>query len=164
MAVTTQQSTQTANAAAGNFGLTFLNPAENVAKVRVARIDFTQSGAGDIGSTVDLCRLPPGKVRLLGDLSLIAISAFGTSRTLAIGWTAYTDDGGAAVVAATAGLNAATSVASAANLQVGTAAVLGGDQTKLFTSSGGVLLQAVVAGGTIPDGATITGYVTYAKD
>lgn len=165
MAVTTQQSTQTANAAAGVYGTTFLNPAENVAKVRIARIDFTQVVAGDIGSTVDLCKLPAGKLRLLGDMSLIAVSAFGSSRTLAIGWTAYTGaDGTTSNSATPAGLNAATSVASATALQVGSAAVLGNDQTKLFDSASGVLIQAIVAGGTIPDGATITGYVAYAKD
>jgi hypothetical protein len=165
MAVTTQQSTQTANAAAGVYGTTFLNPAEQHAKVRIARIDFTQSGAGDVGSTVDLCRLPAGKVRLLGDMSLVAVSAWGTARTLAIGWTAYTGaDGSTANAATPAGLTAATSVASAVKLVVGTAAVLGNDQTKLFDSAGGVLIQAIVAGDTIPDGATITGYVAYAKD
>jgi hypothetical protein len=164
MAVTTQQSTQTANAAAGVYGTSFLNPAEDSAKVRVKRFDFTQSGVGDIGSTIDLVRLPPGKLRLLGDLSICAVSALGSSRTLAIGWTAYTGSDGVAVNASAAGLNAATSVASAAVLQVGTAAVLGGDQTKLFDSAGGVLIQAVLAGGTIPDGATITGYVAFAKD
>jgi hypothetical protein len=164
MAVTAQQSTQTANAAAGNFGTTFLNPAEDSAKVRVKRIDFTQSGAGDVGSTVDLCRLPPGKLRLLGDMSLIAVSAFGAARTLAIGWTAYIGSDGVAVNASTAGLTAAASVSSAVKLVVGTAGVLGNDQTKLFDSAGGVLIQAVVAGDTIPDGATITGYVAFAKD
>ncbi len=164
MAVTTQQSTQTANAAAGNYGTTFLNPAENTAKIKVSRCDFTQSGAGDVGSTVDLCRLPPGKVRLLGDISLMAVSAFGAARTLAIGWTAYTGADGSAQVASAAGLTAATSVSSAVKLVVGTAAVLGNDQTKLFDSAGGILIQAVVAGDTIPDGATITGYVAYVKD
>jgi hypothetical protein len=164
MAVTAQQSTQTANAAAGNYGTTFLNPSEDSAKVRIKRIDFTQSGAGDIGSTVDLCRLPAGKLRLLGDISLIATSAFGASCTLAIGWTAYTGSDGVAVNASAAGLTAATSVASAAKVVVGTSGVLGLDQTKAFDSAGGVLIQGVIAGAVIPDGATINGYVAFAKD
>jgi hypothetical protein len=42
--------------------------------------------------------------------------------------------------------------------------VLGLDQTKAFDSAGGVLIQGVIAGAVIPDGATITGYVAFAKD
>lgn len=164
MAVTAQQSIQTANASAGTYGTTFLNPSEDTAKLRIKRVDFTQSAAGDIGSTVDLCRLPPGKVRLLGDLSLLATSAWGAARTLSIGWTAYTDSGGTAVAASAAGLTSAADVSAAAALQIGTAAVLGTDRTKAFDSANGVLIQAIVAGGTIPDAGTLFGYVAYVKD
>lgn len=164
MTVTAQQSTQTSNAAAGVYNSTFLNPAENHAKVKIARFDFTQSGAGDIGSTIDLVKLPPGKVRLLGDLSMIAFSALGTGRTLNIGWTAYTGSDASAQSGNAAGLNSALDVSAAGKSQVGSAGVLGNHQTILFDSQSGVLIQAVVGGNTIPDQATLTGYVAYAKD
>ena len=157
MAVTAQSSTEYTNQT--STPAVYMESNASSGKLRFQAVTFTQSGAGDATSTVDLIQLPPGSVRVLGALSRLDISAFGTSRTLDIGWTAYTDRNGDAVVADANGLDAALNVAAASTVGIGSA-ITEADQ-KLFESRGGVVLQATVAGGTIPDAATIKGYIVY---
>ena len=138
---------------------------------RIMRFEFTQgAAAGDIGSTADLVKLPAGNIRVLLAECWMHHSAFGASRTLDIGWTAYKTPEGVDVDADADAFVDGLSVATASDELWGSANQgasangLGLDSTVLVQSFSGVTVQAVVAGGTIPAGATLTGYVTYLQD
>ncbi len=160
MAITQQQSTQVAKESA--------TPATKNAtydwhgRLRMARFDFTQSGVGDAASLAELVTLPQGQARVILPLSRIAFSALGSSRTMDLGWLAYTDKDGAAVSADPNGLDDGVDVSSAGSVTPG--GTVGGDETYLFESQGGVTLTAQFNDGTIPDAATLKGYIVYVVD
>lgn len=160
MAVTTEKSTQLANAAASPKVLNFASDVGG--KVRIDYFDYTQAVAGDIGSTVELVTLPRGRVRILSKLSNIYWSAFGSSRTLSIGTRAYKTIDGVDVAEAAAALDSAVDVSAAAAAVIGSALTLA--KSIVWTSQGGIGIFATVAGGTIPLNATLTGWVAYTKD
>lgn len=160
MAVTTQNSTQYANTQAEPR---VMNPTHEAhGRMRVARFSFTQSGAGDAGSLVRLVNLPAGKVRVILPLSRIAFSAMGAGRTMDIGWQAFVGDDGVTHAADPNGLDDGVDVASAGSVSPG--GTVGGDETRLFASLGGVVVTAQVNDGTIPDGATLDGTIVYVMD
>jgi hypothetical protein len=132
-------------------------------RIRLAFFEFTQgAAAGDAGSLAYLVKLPAGKVRVLLNESYIASSALGASRTMDTGWVAYTGDDGVAVAVDPNGLDDGVDVSSAVAFSpIGT---VGGSETKLFESQGGVVLTAQVNDGTIPAAATIKGYFAYVCD
>ena len=150
MAVTNQASVQAAIQANPSTGR--LQPAD-MGDVRLAYFSHTQAGAGDATSTVDLIRLPAGRVRVIGHLSRVNTSAFGASRTLAIGHAAAFAVGGAAIDADDDAFAAATSVASEGGFA--------GAGFSLIETESGIPVIATVAGGTIPDGATVEGVIAY---
>jgi hypothetical protein len=160
MAVTAEKSTQVSN---GESKPAIMNPShEWDGKYRIRYFEHVQSVAGDAGSTVDLVKLPAGKVRVLRAESKLWASAFGAARTLDVGYLAHTkDDGFKTPVAAVVdhfidGLD----VSAATN-----ATLFNQDDvtipTSLFESEDGVTIQAIVAGGTIPLNATLKGYVAF---
>jgi len=129
----------------------------------MAFFEFTQgSSAGDAGSLAYLVKLPAGKVRVLLPLSRIANSALGASRTMDLGWAAYTNDDGTAVAADPNGLDDGIDVSSAA--ATNPSGTIGGAETKLFESQAGVVLTAQINDGTIPAAATLKGYFLYVQD
>lgn len=112
-------------------------------------------------STVGLLWLPPGRKRILPNLSRIKTSAFGSGRTLDIGHDAY---------------NARPNYAEAAKTADPDALIDGldvsGAVNAAFTEPNGnlwfdmyslneVLIYATVLGDTMPVGATMSGYITY---
>lgn len=162
MAVTTENSDQYANLVASPR---VHNPTHHShGRLRFQFFEFTQgSSAGDAGSIARLCKLPAGKVRLFLPLSRIYFSAMGTSRTMDLGWEAYSDDdGGDAVAADENGLDDGVDVSAAGSVNPG--GTIGTHETKLFESEDGVVLTAQINDGTIPAAATISGYVVYAID
>jgi hypothetical protein len=140
-----------------------LNPDEWHGRFRPYRFTFTQgAAAGDANSFARLVKLPAGRYRVFLALSRVANSAFGASRTLNLGWEAYTDINGQAVAASVNGLDAAQDVAAAgAYPPIGT---VGGDESFLFESRSGVVINAQVLAGTIPVGATLKGYFLVVSD
>ena len=169
MAVTTQNSTEYGNLVAEPpVGI----PTTSGKGVkRIMRFSFTQSGAGDANSLVNLARLPAGNIRVLLTECFMHSSDFGTGITLDIGWTAYTDAEGNAVAAdADAfvdGLDVSTQAATVlwSGEAQGTGSGVTIDKTFLLSSRAGILVQAIVLGaGGIPDGATLTGFMTYVQD
>jgi hypothetical protein len=128
-------------------------------KLRFAYFTLTQVGAGDAASVQALCKLPAGRIRILRDLCKINTSAFGASRTLAVGHTGYTGLDGTVVAAAPSFLASAIDVSAAANNTLAGAAA--SDPTLAIDSRSGVTFQSAVAAGTIPDAATIKGYIAY---
>lgn len=169
MAVTNEKSTQYANLTAQPpVG----NPTTDWKGVkRIMRYTFTQGGAaGDANSTAELVRLPAGNIRVLAAECNMHRSAFGSARTLDIGFRAYQTVAPSPVQVAEdedAFLDGlAVSAAGVALWSAGTlgAAFTGLDQSADFNSRDGIDVFATVKGGTIPSGATITGYITYIQD
>lgn len=161
MAVTNQNSTEYANLIA--VPLVRNETTDWNGRLRFQRFTFTQSGAGDATSTVTLTKLPAGRVRVFNRLTSITTSAFGSARTLDYGWAAYNSGvDGSTVNADADGLDAARDVSAA--ISYNPTGTVGGDETYLFNSASGVVLNMTVAGGTIPNGATINGYLVYTQD
>lgn len=161
MAVTHENSVQYGNAVADPKVMNETNDWHG--RLRQERFTFVQgAAAGDIGSTQRLVILPAGRCRVFMHLSYLHASAFGASRTLDIGWQAYTDLDGDAVAADPNGLRAAIDVAAAGSKAM--TGTIGLDETKQFLSRDEVKIWATVAGGTIPIGATLSGAIIYVKD
>lgn len=161
MAVTTEYSDQLM--LTRNEPGEFIDTSEWAGRQRIQYFSFTQgAAAGDANSKAILVELPAGRLRILRDKSVVATSAFGASRTLDVGYQAYTAKDGTATVADDDALVAATSVATAATNDM--AAAAGADPTLYVNSRTGLTIEATVEGGTIPAGATITGYIVYVKD
>ena len=160
MAVTTQKGGQLTNLDAVPA---VVENSHNIhGRLRVAYFSHTQSGAGDANSTIEVVRLPPGKIRLLGALSRIKHNWTISTVDMNVGWAAYTDLDGTAVVADANGLDAAIDVDTAGAIAIGS--VLGTADTKVFESKDGVsiMLQAVAAG--LADTDTVEGYLVYVQD
>lgn len=161
MAVTNSLSDQLTNAAA--VPVVRNNAVDVTGKLRIAYFSFTQgAAAGDATSTADLVKLPPGRVRVLEELSKIRFSAFGASRVLDIGYKTYTGNDGVAVAADDDGFATDIDVSAAGNATFAEANHAA--NTHLFQSRDGVTVYATVAGGTIPAAATLSGYVVYTMD
>tara|TARA_R100000656_G_C3910575_1_gene120807 strand:+ start:43 stop:525 length:483 start_codon:yes stop_codon:yes gene_type:complete len=160
MAVTTQKSTQVTNMDA--TPPTIMDTTSLHGRLRVAFFAHTQDGAGDATSTVDLVKLPTGTGRILVRSSFLAASAFGSSRTLDIGYVAHTDTNGDAVAVDVDAVLDGLDVSGATNAMLGTGTNT--VDTYLYDSNAPLTIQAVVAGGTIPDTATLSGYIVYVLD
>jgi hypothetical protein len=124
------------------------------AKLRAFRVNFTQVGAGSDGSIARLLKLPPGKITFFGDNSWLRTSDMGTNRVMDVGWAAYRDQNGEAVVADDNGLHDDQDISPAAKFQPANALA---DGTKDFHSLSGVTIIATVNGGTFPAAATVQG-------
>lgn len=132
---------------------TALNPIQLSCTARVQPFSFTQgAAAGDANSTMGLCMLPPGRVKVLG--IYLANSAFGASRVLDVGTEAYTSLAGATVAAAASTFWNDLDVAASGGRYV--------EFNQDYDSKAGVVLTSLVTGGTIPAAATLSGYVLYA--
>jgi len=147
-----QNSTQYANTQA--VPATMNDVCDEHGRVRVRAFEFTQSGAGVDGDTATLCNLPGGTTRVLG--VVITSSALGTGRVVKVGHTGYTNLSNTAVAASDNAFLANTSVAAAGTVT--------SFATSKLSSKTGLTVRATVTGGTIPDGATLNGYVLYAID
>lgn len=133
---------------------------EDYGKVRFSYFKSTSTADGDIGTTIDLVNLPQGAVRVLPGLSRLSVGACGASRTFSIGHKAYTKDGNGTQEAlnATAFVNA-LDVSSAVN-----GVVFGAGIKYDLYSVAGITVQAKIAGGTLPNGTVVEGYVAYVTE
>lgn len=134
-------------------------PIDDHGKLRMAYFSVAAlTAALADGSTIGLLWLPPGRKRILPNLSLLTASAFGAARTLDVGHDAYmkrppnetleADDPNAFI--------AARDVSGA------TTAVAFGNAIKFdMYSTEEVLVYATVNGGTMPVGATLEGCIAY---
>ncbi len=158
MAVTQEKSDQITNTEAKPF--VALNTTDHHGKDRKSFFGFTQSAAaGDAGSLVETIILPAGRVRLYLLNSRFTVSAYGAARTMDLGWLAYKDLDGVAVVADPNGLHDGEDVSGATSFIPG--GTVGVTETFLFESQGGVTLTAQVNDDTIPAAATLDGYWAY---
>ena len=160
MAVTTQKSTEYTNATANPVVQNAVHDYHG--RVRIAYFTHDQDGAGDAGSSVALCSLPAGKVRVLLSSSNAYVNWTTGSATLDLGWDAYTNTDGDAVAADADGLVNGLDVDTAGyqNFGSGTTATGG---TYLFESQGGVVIRAT-SPGAIASGDDLVGYIMYVVD
>lgn len=135
-------------------------PIDDHGKMRIQFFELPVANpvAGDIGTTIRLFQLPAGAVRILPCLSRITTSAWGASRTLALGHKAYSTrppDNSDEPLNASA-FFAALDVSAAVNAAAWSTVL----KYDIYSRSG-VEIYATVAGGTIPVNATISGFCTY---
>ena len=125
-------------------------------RMRFFEFDYTQDGIATIADTMAAIEIPAGKVRLVLPLSRIAFSAGGASSTMDIGWEAYTDQDGTAVVADPNGLDDGIDTSAAGSVNPG--GTIGGAETKLFDSRDGVVITLQINDTAFPDAGTLKGY------
>lgn len=162
MAVTSQESTEYTNV------YTTSPPTKNPAsdwhgRLRIAVFTHDQSGAGDATSSVAICKLPPGKVRIFGKLSHAYINWTTASATIDFGWDAYNDFDGTAVAADPDGLDNGVSVESAGNINFCSVLATGG-YMKSFESRDGVVLRLTSQDTAIVSGDDAVGVIVYSVD
>jgi hypothetical protein len=164
MAVTTQKSTEYTNVTA--TPITSNNTTEEHGRIRLAFFTHAQSGAGDATSSVALCKLPPGRVRLLASLSRAYVNWTTSSATLDLGWDAHTNLSGTAVAADPDGLINGLSVDTVGfqTLEGAIAANLLTGGTYVFQSKDGVVIRATSQDTAIATGDDIVGYLAYVLD
>ncbi len=164
MAVTVQKSVELTNADA--TPIVKANTTEMHGVIRIAFFTHAQAGVGDTGSSIGLCRLPAGRVRLLASMSKAYVNWTTSSATLDLGWDAYTNTAGATVAADADGLVDGLAVdtvgfqtfegAIAANLLMGGAYV--------FDSQDGVVIRATATDNAQVAGDDLVGYLAYVVD
>ena len=162
MAVTTQESTEYTNAY--STSPVVANPTSSVhGKVRIAYFTHDQSGAGDATSSVALCKLPAGRVRVLLSSSNAYVNWTTASATLDLGWDAYEDIDGTAVAADPDGLLDGLDVDAVGYQNFGADQTATGG-TYLFESKDGVVIRATSQDVAIADGDDLVGYLMYVVD
>lgn len=132
-------------------------------KLRAAHFSWAKSAvAGEAGDVIEIVKLPAGRVRLLGLLSTIMQNFTTASNTIDIGWKAYTDLDGVAVVADPNGLDNGINVEATGNIHIGTVLVATNNE-KLFESQSGVIIT-VTSVGIIAALDSMYGTIVYVTD
>src|SRR5262252_2307976 len=135
------------SAAAGYFK----RPIDSHGKLRILYGKMVAAIAGDIGSTINLGKLPPGAVRLMYSLCAVKCSAWGAGATLNIGYSAYRSKQDQQ--AANDGIEAGSANAIASALDMSASAVKSFNAALIkwdFYSLAGVSMIGTVAGAVIP--------------
>ena len=164
MAVTTQKTTEYANATADP--VVNNESTEYQGRLRVMFFTHDQDGAGDATSSVAIGKLPSGRVRVLLGLSRMYCNWTTASATLDLGWDAYTDGDNTAVAADPDGLIDGLSVDTAGyfNMEGALAGIKATGGTYVFQSMGGVVVRATSQDTAIADGDDLVGYIVYVID
>lgn len=158
MAVTTQTSTELTNILSATP--TTYEASAYGGELRFIPFTFTQAGAGDSTSVIDLAKLPAGNITLIGGLSKIYNSALGTSAVLDIGYTAYVEPDDTSVTASETAFGTDLAVATAGSVAIDDGLGMSGSRIAL-NSKNGVTVRAKVKAAAIPSGATLNGYLVY---
>lgn len=164
MAVTSQKSTEYTNITATPKVLN--NTTEDHGRVRVAFFTHAQDGAGDATSDVALCKLPPGRVRVLMSLSRAYVNWTTSGATLDMGWDAYTAQDGTTTAADPDGLIDGLDVDTVGfqTLEGAIAANLLTGGTYVFETKDGVVIRATSQDVALADGDDLVGYLMYVMD
>ena len=163
MAVTTQKSTEYTNATATPVTLNEANAYHG--RVRIAHFTHDQDGVGDAGSSVALCSLPAGKVKVLLKSSNAYVNWTTSSATLDLGWDAYTDINGDAVALDIDGLVDGLDVDTVGyqSLEGALAGIKATGGTYTFETQSGVVIRATSPTAMV-DGDDLVGYLLYVVD
>lgn len=135
----------------------FKRPIDEHGKLRTIYKKFTTAILGDIGSTFNLGRLPPGAVRLWYPGCFYASSAFGAGAIINIGYATYRSKQDVATLndgmepASNNALAAALTVAALTTRTAWSATLMKWD----FYSLAGVDVIATLAGAGVPAAATL---------
>lgn len=140
-------------------------------RLRFMYVSHVQAADGTgAASNVALCKIPPGTVRLVLPMSYLYVNWTETSATLDLGWDAYTDLNGTAVVADPDGLLDGLGVDTAdvygfeeLTAAVGTGAPATTGYTKVFSSKDGVVIRATASPGIAATDAIYGGFA-YVQD
>jgi hypothetical protein len=157
MAVTNQNSVLMANIAATP---PMLNQTKyDKARLVTYKIDFTQVGVGDSGSTIRLFQMPQAG-RICTHLSRLSISALGASTVAAIGHEAYSKPDGSVVALNASAMGSALSTVSATKTIVADWTT---SPVDTFEPDGAPVIILTVTGGSgIPAAATVKGEIVVA--
>ena len=125
---------------------------ETEGKVRIARFQYTATGAEGGTDIVELCTLPPGKVLSLGHESVIAVNS---AATVAVGHGEFKNADGTTQAADPNRFGGGYTAASPTRLE-------GDDGADVsdFNAEKSVVVQALLTG-SMSGGDTIEGYVAY---
>lgn len=126
-------------------------------RVRVASINVKVDAAE---ANMILCKLPAGRIRILGPQSMFTASFATAATTLKIGYAAYKGLMGSAVAADDDALLAAT---SGTNLASGKGLVTAGYDGLVFESKDGVTITGTASAALAADD-TVTGVILYVVD
>jgi hypothetical protein len=142
----------------------FKRPIDNHGKQRNIYQKFVAAIAGDIGSTLNLGKLPPGAVRLYYPDCFLLCSAWGAGALLNIGYGAYRSKQDVATVGDGIEPASANALMAAGDMSAAPAARLQWHATRMkwdFYSLAGVDIIATVAGAVIPVNATLEVWIGY---
>lgn len=162
MAILTQESTEYTEVYSTQPP-TLQSPATWRGRVRCAYFTHNQDGAGDATSSVALVKLPAGRVRLLASQSKAYVNWTTGSATLDLGWDAYTESDGTAVVADPNGLMDGLDVDTVGYQTFGSDLTSTGG-TYLFDSRGGVVIRATSEDQALVDDDDLVGFFLYVID
>ena len=134
-------------------------PFDEHGKLRIQYFDVEIETAGSPNSTVELCTLPPGAVRVLTGMSRLGFSGFGGGRTLDIGHKAYRQTSDYSEPDAA---EDPVAFGSAIDLSGAVTGVDAGSGVKFdIYSKDGVTVFGTLKGGAINVGAKMSGYIVY---
>lgn len=162
MAVTTEKSDQITNSEATPIVLEDTTSLHG--RKRIAFFTHTQVAVGDANSLVEVINLPAGRVRVMFNESLIEHNWVTATIDMSVGWAAYTDQDGVAVVADPNGIDVAVDVEVAGVFIPGSAIAAGTAKTMLFESRDGVTITVQAIAAALAVGDTANGYLTYVVD
>ena len=128
-------------------------------RAQFAFFNYLKDGAGAANDTLLLCRLPPGKVTVMGPMSYIGHTAL-VGATCDIGHEAYTDRQGNAVALDRDDLVDGESVAAAGSIVLGSAFATS-SRCKTYESLDGVTLYATFLAAGMGDADRFDGYIAY---
>jgi len=141
-------------------------------RLRSAYVSHVQAANGTgAASNIALLKLPPGTVRLILPMSYLYINWTEAGVDFDLGWDAYTDLNGDAVVADPNGLVAALDVENAGvygfeelTAAAGAGAPATTGYTKVFSSKDGVVIRATSSAAGIAATNALYGILTYVQD
>lgn len=139
-----------------------LTPIDHHGKIRMAGVTYDQVANGAAGDLVQLCKLPAGRVKVLGKSSFLYINAVTASMFVDIGWAAYTNLDDTAVDADIDGLDDNLDVDTAGIFNIGSIQVAAGG-IKTFESIEGVVLTLTMVTDVVA-GDDVNGYIAYVLD
>lgn len=140
-----------------------LSPVEHHGKVRYAKVTYLQVAEGTNLDVIELCKLPAGRVRLIGRLSNLYINLTSGSQIIDIGWKAYVDLDGADVAVSLIGLDDALDVDTVGTFLIGSVTLVAKGGNHLFESQEGVTITMSCDIKPLAND-TIDGFIAYVLD
>ena len=136
-------------------GRRFKPPAAGPQEPRILPFEYKQKAAGAANDTVNLVKLPAGRVRILAFAQTLYRSAFGAGRSVDIGHLAYEQPDGTKIAADADSLKDGQDVSAAGAFGL----TFSGKRWAEYRSVDGVTIQATVLGAGAPAAAELSGFL-----